>query len=59
VDRILAVSESCLEPDGYFLQYQYSLSQRAVLERCFADVRVGFALVNIPPAFVYECSLAR
>jgi phospholipid N-methyltransferase len=59
VDRILAVSESCLEPDGYFLQYQYSLSQRAVLERCFADVRVGFTLVNIPPAFVYECSLAR
>lgn len=59
VERILAVSESCLEADGLFLQYQYSLSQRAVLERWFADVRVGFTLVNIPPAFVYECSLAR
>lgn len=59
VERILAVSEACLEPDGLFLQYQYSLSQRAVLERWFADVRVGFTLVNIPPAFVYECSLAR
>lgn len=59
VERILAVSERCLEPDGLFLQYQYSLSQRAVLERWFAHVRVGFTLANIPPAFVYECSAAR
>lgn len=59
VERILAVSEACLARDGLFLQYQYSLSQRAVLERWFGDVRVGFTLANIPPAFVYECSLAR
>jgi phospholipid N-methyltransferase len=59
VERILAGTESCLEPDGLFLQYQYSLSQRAALERWFGDVRVGFTLANIPPAFVYECSLAR
>lgn len=59
VERILAMSKSCLAPDGLFLQYQYSLSQRAALERCFGDVRVGFTLANIPPAFVYECSLAR
>ena len=56
VERILAGTESCLEPDGLFLQYQYSLSQRAALERWFGDVRVGFTLANIPPAFVYECS---
>ncbi len=56
VGRILAVSHASLTPGGLFLQYQYSLSQRAALERAFGDVRVGFTLANIPPAFVYECS---
>jgi phospholipid N-methyltransferase len=56
VERILAASQSRLSPTGLFLQYQYSLSQKDVLERRFCDVRVGFTLVNIPPAFVYECS---
>jgi phospholipid N-methyltransferase len=39
-----------------FLQYQYSLTQKRALERRFREVRVGFTLANIPPAFVYECS---
>lgn len=59
VERILRASEQCLAPEGLFLQYQYSLSQRSALERRFGDVRVGFTLANIPPAFVYECSLAK
>jgi phospholipid N-methyltransferase len=61
VERILRHSDRLLAPDGLFLQYQYSLSQRSALERRFRDVRVGFSLANIPPAFVYECSpqLAR
>jgi len=59
VERILRVSQAALTPEGSFLQYQYSLSQRAALERRFADVRVGFTLANIPPAFVYECTAAR
>jgi phospholipid N-methyltransferase len=56
VERILTVSELLLAADGMFLQYQYSLSQRSNLERRFRDVRVGFTLANIPPAFVYECT---
>ena len=56
VERILAASDDYLAADGMFLQYQYSLSRRDALERRFRKVRVGFALVNIPPAFVYECS---
>jgi phospholipid N-methyltransferase len=56
VARILRVSRAALAPGGLFLQYQYSLSQRAALERQFDHVRVGFTLANIPPAFVYECS---
>jgi phospholipid N-methyltransferase len=56
VERILRNSDRMLSPDGLFLQYQYSLSQLSNLERRFGDVRVGFSLANIPPAFVYECS---
>jgi len=56
VDRVLTASQVLLAPDGLFLQYQYSLGRKDVLERRFGDVRVGFTLVNIPPAFVYECS---
>lgn len=57
VDEILSASADHLAPDGMFLQYQYSLRQRAALERRFREVYVGFALANIPPAYVYECSL--
>lgn len=56
VERILSASQSVIADDGMFVQYQYSLSQRSALERRFRDVRVGFTLANIPPAFVYECS---
>jgi phospholipid N-methyltransferase len=56
VERLLRDSDRLLAPDGMFLQYQYSLSQLGALKRRFRDVRVGFTLANIPPAFVYECS---
>ena len=56
VERIVRESDRLLKPGGLFLQYQYSLSQRGVLERRFREVRVGFTLANIPPAFVYECT---
>jgi phospholipid N-methyltransferase len=59
VGRILRESDHLLAPGGLFLQYQYSLSQRKVLEKRFHDVRVGFTLANIPPAFVYECTRTR
>jgi phospholipid N-methyltransferase len=57
VERILAAAEEHLAADGMFLQYQYSLRQRQALQRRFREVYVGFAFANIPPAYVYECSL--
>jgi phospholipid N-methyltransferase len=56
VGQILRASQTRLAPGGLFLQYQYSLSHKDELERTFYDVKVGFTLANIPPAFVYECS---
>jgi len=54
-DDILAVAQSCLRPGGKFLQYQYSLTYLSRLTARYGDVRLGFTLRNIPPAFVYEC----
>ena len=56
VDRILDVARDSLGPGGRFLQYQYSLSQRHRLSHRYSDVAVGFTLLNVPPAFVYDCS---
>lgn len=56
VERILDVSRDSLRPGGRFLQYQYSLSQRARLDRRYQDVGVGFTVLNVPPAFVYSCA---
>ena len=56
VDRILSASQEHLAAEGKFLQYQYSLTNLGTLERRFRDVRLGFTLRNLPPAFVYECS---
>jgi phospholipid N-methyltransferase len=56
VDRILDVARDSLAPDGVFLQYQYSLSQRHRMIHRYDDIKVGFAAFNLPPAFVYLCS---
>ncbi len=54
-DQILTVAQACLKPGGKFLQYQYSLTYLNRLTERYGDVRLGFTLRNIPPAFVYEC----
>jgi phospholipid N-methyltransferase len=56
VEQILEVSQAALAPGGMFLQYQYSLKHHAALVKRYEDVQLGFTLVNIPPAFVYECT---
>lgn len=56
VERILDISRDSLAPGGKFLQYQYSLNQRHRFSNRYTDVAVGFTPLNIPPAFVYDCS---
>lgn len=55
VARVLEVSRGSLRADGMFLQYQYSLRHFANLNTRYREVRLGFTLRNLPPAFVYEC----
>lgn len=50
---ILYACKGVLKPNGYYIQFQYSLRDIGLLKRQFLSVSCGFTLLNIPPAFVY------
>lgn len=55
-EEILRQAQTILKPEGQFLQYQYALQDYSLLKDYF-NVSVQFTLANLPPAFVYTCSL--
>ncbi len=55
VQNILSSIGNNLKAGGRFLQYQYSLANYNDVKPLFSDVKLGFALRNMPPAFVYDC----
>lgn len=56
-EEILRQAQHVLKPEGRFLQYQYALQDYSLLKGYFNKVNVKFTLANLPPAFVYTCSL--
>ncbi len=44
-----------LKEDGFYIQFQYSLNAKEILNKRFSSVNISFTPVNIPPAFVYHC----
>lgn len=56
-ERIIRQAQRVLAPGGEFLQYQYALQDYGLLKDSFSHVSVQFTLANLPPAFVYSCSL--
>jgi len=52
--RIVIKSHDVLRDGGVFVQYQYSLNAKKLLELKFGKLNLGFVAVNIPPAFVYH-----
>ncbi len=56
-ETIIRQAQGILKPEGQFLQYQYALQDYGLLKDNFNKVSVGFTLANLPPAFVYSCSL--
>lgn len=56
VERILEASRAGLEPDGHFVQYQYSLNDHVRVKAHFSSVMLSFTPLNLPPAFVYTCT---
>ncbi len=56
-EEILRQAQQVLRPQGRFLQYQYALQDYSLLKDYFYNVNVKFTLANLPPAFIYTCSL--
>lgn len=56
-DDIFSGIKSKLKVNGMYLQYQYSLLDYRMIEKNFNNCKVGFCLLNVPPAFVYKAKL--
>ncbi len=52
-NEIVSQSFEALKENGIYVQYQYSLNAKKLLERTFGKMKMGFVAVNMPPAFVY------
>lgn len=52
-EQLLEAVKAVLKPGGFYIQFQYSLNDRALLRRKFPFVQLGFEPINIPPAFIY------
>lgn len=53
--KILKSSKEALCKNGCFLQYQYTLATKQLLQKVFDLEKVQLAVVNVPPAFIYNC----
>ena len=47
--------KNLLRLGGAYIQFQYSLGACQELQSVFDQVKIKFTLLNIPPAFVYQC----
>jgi phospholipid N-methyltransferase len=53
--KVVLESRSCLKIGGIYIQFQYSLQSKKLLEAIYENVKVKFTIKNFPPAFVYAC----
>lgn len=53
--NIINVSYETLKNQGKYIQFQYSLNSKRLLEDRFDAVHLAFTPLNFPPAFVYTC----
>ncbi len=51
--KIIIKSYDSLRKGGVYVQYQYSLNAKKLLEKKFGKLKMGFVAINIPPAFIY------
>ncbi len=56
IEHLFAKIQKHLSPSGVFVQYQYSIGKYAYLKTVFSDVKVGFTLLNAPPALIFTCA---
>ena len=54
---LLETIKNILRSGGAYIQFQYSLGAYRELQSVFGQVSIKFTLLNIPPAFVYQCKV--
>lgn len=52
---IVQNSYNALKNNGKYIQFQYSLNAKRLLESTFQSTHISFTPLNFPPAFVYTC----
>jgi phospholipid N-methyltransferase len=52
---VVSASYDALKPEGKYIQFQYSLQSKKLLEATYKKVSIKFTIKNFPPAFVYTC----
>lgn len=55
-NSVVDASFNCLKQKGKYVQFQYSLQSKKLLESKYKDVSISFTIKNFPPAFVYTCN---
>lgn len=55
-ENVITTSHKSLKKDGIYLQFQYTLQSKKILEKTYDKVDVSFTIKNIPPAFIYSCT---
>jgi len=53
---LLENAKKFLKEEGNFIQYQYSLNNQRLIKSVFKKVSVDFTVLNMPPAFIYNCA---
>lgn len=54
-EEILKASSFALKPKGKYVQFMYSLLLKKKLNRHFPGLKQSYVLLNLPPAFVFDC----
>ena len=54
-ENIIKASHKVLRNEGKYVQFQYSIQAKKLLESTFDKVSISFTPLNFPPAFVYTC----
>ena len=55
-ENILNSVVAILDQNGTYVQFQYSLNAKKLLQSKFENIDIQFTPLNLPPAFVYHCS---
>lgn len=55
-NNVVNAAYNSLKKDGKYMQFQYSLQSKKLLQSVYKTVSVKFTMKNLPPAFVYTCS---